>query len=156
MTRRRVVVVITLAASLCALAPEADAQTRFMYTRGQSVSPAYEGWWPNEDGTYTLFLGYMNSNWEQEFDIAVGPRNYFSFVGPGELDDLEVDGFGTGVADQGQPTHFYPRRNPFLFTVEVPADFGDRELVWTVIANGETRRAYATLAPDYRIDPQVI
>ena len=138
------------------LAQTADAQTRFMYLNGQNASPAFEGWWPNDDGSFTLFLGYMNSNWEQEFDIPIGPENYFAFTEPGELDDLEMDAFDASQADQGQPTHFYPRRNPFLFTVRVPRDFGDDELVWTLTTRGKVHRAYASLKPDYRIDPQVI
>ncbi len=117
-----------------------DAQTRFMYNSGQSVSPAYEGWWPNPDGSFTMFFGYMNSNWLEEFDIPAGPRNAIEPGGP----------------DRGQPTHFYPRRNPFLFTVRVPADFGARELTWTLTSNGKTERAYASLKTDYQIDPQVI
>ena len=142
--------------ALLFLVQTADAQTRFMYLSGQSVSPAYEGWWPNEDGSFTLFLGYMNSNWEQEFDVGVGPDNYFAFTEAEGLDDLEREAFDAPVADQGQPTHFYPRRNPFLFTIRVPEDFGSQELVWTLTTNGKTQRAYASLAPDYRIDPQVI
>ncbi len=138
------------------LGQTADAQTRFMYLNGQNASPAFEGWWPNDDGSFTLFLGYMNSNWEQEFDIPVGPENYFTFTEPGELDDLELEAFDASKADQGQPTHFYPRRNPFLFTVRVPRDFGDDELVWTLTTRGKVHRAYASLKPDYRIDPQVI
>ena len=134
----------------------ADAQTRFMYLSGQTVSPAFEGWWPNDDGTFTLFLGYMNSNWEQEFDVPIGPDNHFTFTEPRQLDDFERESYKASEADQGQPTHFYPRRNPFLFTVRVPRDFGDTELVWTLKTRGETHRAYAALKPDYRIDPQVI
>ncbi len=138
------------------LVQAADAQTRFMYLSGQSVSPAYEGWWPNEDGSFTLFFGYMNSNWRQEFNVPIGPDNYFAFTEPGGLDDLEREAYDQSVADQGQPTHLYPRRNPFLFTIRVPADFGSTELVWTLTTNGKTHRVYASLAPDYRIDPQVI
>ena len=74
----------------------------------------------------------MNSNWEEEFDVDVGQRNYFSVVEPGQLDDITVDGYDFSQADRGQPTHFYPRRNPFLFTIDVPADFGEKELVWTL------------------------
>ncbi|MYI76120.1 MAG: hypothetical protein F4057_12745 [Acidobacteria bacterium] len=117
-----------------------SAQTRFTYSRGQSVSPAYEGWWQNEDGTYSLFFGYMNSNWEQELDVPIGPDNNIEPGGP----------------DRGQPTHFYPRRNLFLFTVEVPPDFGDNEIVWTLTTNGRTERAYATLRTDYLLDAQTI
>ena len=134
----------------------AEAQTRFMYLSGQTVSPAFEGWWPNDDGSFTLFLGYMNSNWRQEFDVPVGPDNYFAFTEPEALDDIEREAYDPSVADQGQPTHFYPRRNPFLFTIRVPGDFGSTELVWTLTTNRKTLRAYGSLAPDYRIDPQVI
>jgi hypothetical protein len=115
-------------------------QTRFSYSSGQSLEPAYEGWWQNDDGSYTLFFGYMNTNWLQEFDIPTGPDNRFE----------------PGNPDQGQPTHFYPRRNPFLFTIQVPKDFGTKELVWTLTANGQTRKAYASLKADYQIDKQVI
>ena len=117
-----------------------DAQTRFMYSSGQSLNPAYEGWLPNADGSFTLVFGYMNSNWQQEFDIPVGAMNAIEPGGP----------------DQGQPTHFYPRRNPFLFSIRVPADFGSKELIWTLSANGKTEKAYASLKSDYQIDPQVI
>lgn len=138
------------------LAAPAEAQTRFMYMSGQLVTPAYEGWWPNDDGTYKLFFGYMNSNWEERFVVPVGRDNYFAFVDPGVLDDTERDAYDPQAADQGQPTHFYPRRNPFLFTIDVPADLGETELVWTLRTHGHVRRAYGSLAPDYRIDPQVI
>ena len=138
------------------LVQSTNAQTRFMQLRGQITSPAFEGWWPNDDGTFKLFFGYMNTNWEQQFDLPISADNYFSEVAPGELDDLSVDDFDFAVADRGQPTHFYPRRNPFLFTIDVPADFGENELVWTLKTQGQTNRAYGTLKPDYRIDPQVI
>jgi hypothetical protein len=129
---------------------------RLMFMRGEIASPAYEGWWPNEDGSFTLFFGYMNSNWEQEYDIPVGPNNYFTLTEAGGLDDLDFDAFDAAVADQGQPAHFYPRRNPFLFTLRVPADFGDKEWVWTLKTQGKTNRAYGLLSSDYRIDPQVM
>ena len=107
----------------------AGAQTRFTYSNGQSVSPSYEGWRPNEDGSFTMFFGYMNSNWLEEFDMPIGPDNTIEPGGP----------------DQGQPTHFYPRRNPFLFTIRVPKDFGEKEMIWTLTTNGKTERAFASL-----------
>ena len=133
------------------------AQTRLMVLSGEITSPAYEGWWPNEEeGGYTLFFGYQNSNWEEHFDVPVGPDNYFNLVDAGALDDLELDAYDFQVADMGQPTHFYPRRNPFLFTIDVPEDFEGSELVWTLRTHGHTARAYGSLKPDYRIDPQVM
>lgn len=129
-----------LAIAIVALMVPLAAQTRFSYNSGQPLEPAYEGWMPNADGSYTLYFGYQNTNWQQEFDLPIGEHNQFS---PGD-------------ADRGQPTHFYPRRNPFLFTVTVPKDFGASELVWTLTANGVTRKAYGSIASDYLIDPQVI
>jgi hypothetical protein len=142
MSARRAGVAALAVASLAMLfqPQDARAQTRFTYSSGQGLSPAFEGWIPNEDGSATLYFGYMNSNWLQEFDIPIGPDNSFS----------------PGGADQGQPTHFYPRRNPFLFTIRVPKDFGATELVWSLTANGKTERAYASLKSDYQIDKQVI
>ncbi len=110
------------------------------YTSGQHVEPAFEGWHPNDDGTFNMMFGYMNENWEESPDVPVGDNNFFS---PGE-------------ADRGQPTHFLPRRNRFTFEVTVPADWGDRELVWTLNVNGEERKAYATLRQDYQVDNMVI
>jgi len=133
----RVLLVPLVAVLLVAIT---GAQTRYTFSSGQTLSPAYEGWWPNEDGSFTLFFGYMNTNWQQEFDIPVGPANAIEPGGP----------------DQGQPTHFYPRRNPFLFTIKVPKDFGKKELIWTLTANGKTEHAYASLKSDYQIDKQVI
>ncbi|MEX2130005.1 MAG: hypothetical protein WD772_00850, partial [Pseudohongiellaceae bacterium] len=119
---------------LAFLIPVTEAQ--LSYTKGQHVEPAFEGWRGNDDGTFSFIFGYFNENWEEELDVPVGENNSFT---PGD-------------ADRGQPTHFLPRRNRFTFEVVVPSDWGDRELVWTVNSpNGESRKAYATLATDYVI-----
>ncbi|PCI79207.1 MAG: hypothetical protein COB20_05340 [SAR86 cluster bacterium] len=119
------------------LSPVVSADT---YRSGQHIEPAFEGWRPNADGTFNMMFGYMNENWEEEPNVAVGENNMFS---PGD-------------ADRGQPTHFLPRRNRFTFEVQVPSDFGDRELVWTLNVNGVDRKAYGTLVPDYLVDNMVI
>jgi hypothetical protein len=118
----------------------ASAQTRFTYSSGQHVSPAYEGWRTEDDGSLTMVFGYMNQNWAEEFDIPIGPDNTIDPGGP----------------DRGQPTHFYPRRTPFLFTLRVPKDFGDKEIIWTLKTHGKIEKAYASLKNDYMIDNQVI
>jgi len=129
--------VFVIALSAVVLSPLVAADT---YRSGQHVEPAFEGWRPNEDGTFNLMFGYMNENWEEEPDVSVGENNMFS---PGE-------------ADRGQPTHFLPRRNRFTFEVQVPSDWGDRELVWTLNVNGVERKAYGTLKADYLVDNMVI
>jgi hypothetical protein len=110
------------------------------YQKGRHVEPAYEGWHPNPDGSFSFMFGYMNENWLEEPFVPVSDENSFS---PGEK-------------DQGQPTKFLPRRNRFTFEVTVPSDWGDRELVWTLKVNGVERRAYATLKDDYLVDNMVI
>jgi hypothetical protein len=116
------------------------AQAQLSYTKGQHIEPAYEGWEQNKDGSFSFVFGYMNNNWGEEIDLPVGESNNFS---PGD-------------ADRGQPTHFLPRRNRFIFKVPVPADWGTKELVWTLTANGVTKKAYASLKPDYLVDNMVI
>ncbi|HEX7140605.1 MAG TPA: hypothetical protein VF219_22325 [Vicinamibacterales bacterium] len=134
--RRPAIACATVVVSLTVVA----AQTRFTYSSGQAISPAYEGWMYTPEGGYLLYFGYMNTNWLQEFDIPIGPENAIEPGGP----------------DQGQPTHFYPRRSPFLFTIKVPKDLGTKELIWTLTSNGKTEHAYASLKSDYQIDNQVI
>ncbi len=111
------------------------------HATGQEVVPAYEGWEQNPDGSFNLVFGTLNRNWEEALDIPIGPANNIEPGGP----------------DQGQPTHFLPRRNRFLFRIHVPADFGDNELIWTLTSpNGETKKAYASLHPDYFIDDIIL
>ncbi len=110
------------------------------YSSGQNVSPAYEGWEAGADGVKYFVFGYMNRNWQEELDVPVGPENSFN----------------AGGADQGQPTHFLPRRNRFVFRVPVPAGFKDTdELIWTLTTQGKTEKAFASLRLDYQIDDVV-
>ncbi len=117
-----------------------EANAQLSYQHGQNVSPAFEGWEENDDGSFNLVFGYMNRNWLEELDVPVGPENHIS----------------PGPADQGQPTHLLPRRNRYVFKVRVPADFGDQELVWTLTTQGKTEAAYGTLRLDYKLDYMVI
>lgn len=113
------------------------------YNSGQNVAPAYEGWEEPGDGAKYFLFGYMNRNWEEELNVPVGPANGFS--GPAAL-----------AADLGQPTHFLPRRNRFVFRVKVPAGFTAKdELVWTLTTAGVTEKAYASLRDDYKVDDVV-
>ena len=126
------------------------------YFEGQNIALAFEGWVDNEDGSFGIVFGYMNRNWEEILDVPIGPDNYFAISEPGGLDDLEREAYDPTVADRGQATHFLPRQNRFTFTVRVPPDFGDQDLVWTLMTQGITERAYGTLHRDYKIDNIVI
>ena len=113
------------------------AQTR--YATGQNVVPVFEGWERNTDGSFNMVFGYMNRNYEEQLDIPVGASN-----------SLEP-----GPADQDQPTHFYTRRQQYVFKVRVPKDWGKKDLVWTLTSHGQTEKAYATLMPVWEIDASV-
>ena len=106
------------------------------HATGQSVTPSFEGWFENPDGTFSLSFGYFNRNYEQHLDIPVGSDNQFD----------------PGPADRGQPTHFLPRRQTGLFTVIVPADFGEQQVTWTLSAHGETIAIPGHLRPEWQID----
>jgi hypothetical protein len=104
---------------------------------GQSVTAAYEGWFPNSDGTFSLLFGYFNRNNKQELDIPVGPENQIEPGGP----------------DQGQPTHFLTRRQWGVFTVTVPKDFGSKKVVWKIVANGKATEIPAGLDTLWELSP---
>ena len=126
-------------AGVVAMPLVADAQSRdapIPHDVGQSASPSFEGWYPNEDGTFSLSFGYFNRNYEQTLDVPIGPDNHFT----------------PGPEDRGQPTHLLPRRQTGVFTVVVPADFGDRALTWSLSAGGETFAVPGHLRPEWQID----
>src|SRR6202521_2587813 len=122
-------------AFLLAVAPSGSQVVQVRHWSGQGVAPAYEGFDINPDGSFNLWFGYMNRNYEEELDIPVGPDNGFE---PG--------------GDRGQPTHFTVRRHKDVFRVVVPKDFGDQKLVWTLNAHGQKAQVTATLNPVWQID----
>ena len=107
---------------------------------GQSVTPYFEGWIPNPDGTFDMVFGYFNRNFVQEFSIPAGSDNKIE----------------PGSAAQGQPTYFLPRRQRYIYRVRVPADFGKKEVVWTITANGRTEKGYGMLMPPQEITERVV
>ena len=132
--------VLLLALPLSAQQQQQDVYSNSVrYASGQSVQPVFEGWSRNPDGSYAMWFGYLNRNYEQKLNIAVGPDNGFN----GE--------------DMGQPEFFETRRQRFAFKVDVPATFPkDRDLVWTLKANGVTLKAFGSLWPVWEIDQNTI
>jgi hypothetical protein len=107
------------------------------HNSGQSITGAFEGWFPNPDGTFSLLVGYYNRNQTQVIDILPGPNNRIEPGGP----------------DRGQPTHFLPGRQWGVFTITVPKDFGEKKLMWTLVANGQTTVIPVSLHPSYEVQP---
>jgi hypothetical protein len=120
-------------------APTYIPQTHF--ATGQDVQPTFEGWLRNRDGSFTMVFGYLNRNYQEELSIPPGPDNKVEPGGP----------------DRGQPTYFLPRRQTFLFRVQVPKDWGaQQELVWSVTAHGRTEKAFGQLLPEEEITERMI
>jgi hypothetical protein len=108
-----------------------------LHNAGQSITGAFEGWFRNQDGTFSLLFGYYNRNLSEDVEIPVGPSNRIEPGGP----------------DQGQPTHFLRGRQWGVFTVTVPAGFGTNKLSWTLTSNGGTAVIPASLNPLWEISP---
>lgn len=105
---------------------------------GANVTPAFEGWFDNPDGSHNFLIGYYNRNTREEFDIPIGPNNKFE----------------PGNPDMGQPTHFLTRRRYGFFIVTVPKEFTKTQKVtWTLTSNGVTASIPFQLHTDYNISP---
>src|SRR5271165_4486958 len=113
---------LTIAFATAAIMAADQLPMEPLHESGQSITGAYEGWFQNADGTFSFLVGYFNRNLKEEPDIQIGPNNRIEPGGP----------------DQGQPTHFLPRRQWGVFTVTVPKDFGTKKLTWTLASNGQT------------------
>jgi hypothetical protein len=131
----RIAACAVMAFTAAILSAQTDIQ--IPHERGQTVTPSFEGWFENSDGTFSLEYGYMNRNFKEILDIPIGPDNRFE----------------QGPADQGQPTHFLPRRHTGLFTVVVPKDFGTKKLYWTLTSRGQTFSIPGHLKAEWKLDP---
>ena len=88
------------------------------------LAPFMEGWYENEDGTFSISFGYLNAN-DDTLWIPLGPDN---FIEPAQFDGM-------------QPTIFFPGHPRGLFTITLPAAMRDQDVWWTLRkANGDVTR----------------
>jgi hypothetical protein len=127
------------AGGMVAIAGQDPSQIKLEPVResGANVTGAFEGWYQNPDGTYSLLMGYLNRNSKETMEVPIGPDNRIEPGGP----------------DQGQPTYFLPRRQWGVFRVVVPKDFGNKKLTWTIVANGQTTSVPMSLNPLWVVEP---
>jgi hypothetical protein len=111
----------------------------YVTARGSTVTPAYEGWYPNPDGTITLSWGFYNRNSEEDLEIPFGPDN---FMQPAELDGV-------------QPTFLPAGREWGAFGVVVPADYEGEPVRWTLRIRGGTFTVPANLTAEWKIDARL-
>ncbi len=77
---------------------------------GASITPSFDGWYDNPDGSHNLLIGYYNRNIEAELDIP---------------DRSEQQVRARRPADRGQPTHFLTRRHYGMFIVTMPKEYAE-------------------------------
>jgi hypothetical protein len=105
---------------------------------GGSVTPAFEGWYDNADGTHSFLIGYFSRNTDAEIDVPIGPANHFE----------------PGNPDMGQPTHFLAGRRYGMFVYTMPKEFGKQQkLKWVLTVNGVTTTVPFYMSPDYNLSP---
>ena len=102
-----------------------------------TLAPFFEGWYANEDGTYSLSFGYVNLNLDTLY-IPVGENNF--------LDQSQFDGV--------QPTVFFLGRHRGVWSVTLPADMEDASVWWTLTTQyGHTTRVPGRVgSPAYELD----
>ncbi len=140
--------ITVVVAAMLPLTAEAQDWTRREFplappnSKDNFVAPYFDGFYQNEDGTYTISFGFMNRNDEDLIEIALGPDN---FIEP-------------AIYDGNQPTTFpvvrYPGfggpRERGTFGVVVPADF-QGDVWWTLTTDGYTTRVPGRLTSPGRI-----
>jgi hypothetical protein len=132
---------VLLAACVIGLSAQESPFPGIQHATGQDVSPMFNGWGRNFDGTFSMYFGYLNRNSREEIDVPIGSDNFF---------DL-------GDGDQGQPTHFLAgnsnrARQMWVFGVVVPKDWPkDKRLVWTLKNRGRTNQAKGWLQPEWEV-----
>jgi hypothetical protein len=137
-TLLRLCVSFGVAAGTAALSAQALLPSTPPKGFGASVTPAYEGWYDNADGTHSFLIGYFNRNTASEIDVPIGPTNHFE----------------PGNPDLGQPTHFLTGRRYGMFMFTMPKEFGRNQKVsWVLTVNGITTSIPFYMSPDYNLTP---
>jgi hypothetical protein len=112
--------ILTLLAALPVLGQARPLELR--PPNGHPVTPFMEGWYANEDGSFTVSFGYLNENEDEVVRIPVGDRNA---IQPAQFNGK-------------QPTVFQPGRHRGVFVVTLPPG---EEALWTIASDdGEVRK----------------
>ncbi len=108
-------------ATLAAQGPEGRWPLQPGTPGNRTLAPFMEGWYQNEDGSFSISLGYLNLN-QDTLEIPIGENN---FIEPARFNGM-------------QPTTFYPGHQRGVFAVDLPASMRDTDVWWTLIKpNGE-------------------
>ncbi len=103
---------------------------------GLRVTPFFDGWYQNPDGSVTLSFGYSNLNRDEVVEIPLGPDN---FIEPKEYHGRQPTSFPPVVPESrdGDARSDRRDRERGVFTVTVPAGF-QGDVVWTLRNRGQS------------------
>jgi hypothetical protein len=104
--------------------------------RQRGITPIFDGWDTEADGTRLFYFGYINRN-SAEVVVPIGPANTFE----------------PAPADRGQPTVFLPGRHEHVFTVRIPPEFTPKDKwVWSLQSEMGPQAANASLDQLYILE----
>ncbi|PCH60098.1 MAG: hypothetical protein COC19_06315 [SAR86 cluster bacterium] len=90
-----------------------DLPLRLTLPQGLPIIPIMEGWFANDDGSYTISFGFLNRNAEA-VEVPVGANN---FIEPAQLSGP-------------QAAYFAPGRSYGAFAITIPANIADQDIWW--------------------------
>ena len=73
--RRVLLALVTIAVPAAATAQRSLAPAS---PRGQTVTPVFEGWYKNADGSFSLSFGYYSRNSEEVLEVPIGAEHMVS------------------------------------------------------------------------------
>jgi hypothetical protein len=106
------------------------------------IAPFLEGWYDNEDGTFTMSFGYNNLN-DHVVELPIGDAN--------KLEPAKYQGM--------QPTTFLPGKHRGMFAITIPESERGTDVWWTIMnQNGEVtkipgRTSWSAYQLDWRPRP---
>lgn len=144
MLRRWFAVCIAIAALIgsARLAGQGQRPLSPVPSSGNGVTPFFDGWYANPDGTTTLSFGYSNLN-ADPVEIPLGPDN---FIVPKMYDGRQPTSFSPDAPNMdagGGSRNARRGRERGVFTVTVPAGFRE-PVVWTLQAGGQSNAVPGT------------
>jgi hypothetical protein len=105
----------TLEAQVSGPGPEGRWPLQPASPGNRTLAPFMEGWYENEDGSFSISFGYLNAN-EDTLYIPVGADNF--------IEPIQFNGV--------QPTVFFPGHHRGLFTADLPQGMKDQDVVWSI------------------------
>ena len=106
---------------------------------GGSVTPAYEGWFDNADGTHSFLIGYFSRNTQAEKSTSRSARTITS---------------SPATPTWASRRTSRPAGNYGVFVFTMPKEFAKtQKITWVLTVNGVRTSVPFYMSPDYNVTP---